>query len=923
MKKLVVVCIAIALTLSLSGSVARGDDGLDRKVGTSAVSSSGTDCEGWSETGGNCRNSFSVSTDCCAANSKLKESWTLKISSKGYLGDDDDWTPSFYMFNDKIYSIEEDQLVAYSLTGKKQFSKTVSDLPLGFGSLCYDDNKDLIYIGTIEGIRCINPTNGSITWTVEVAEKTLENMIFQPEPAFYNNKAYFITDRNLFVLDPSNKKVSSLYKSSELFVGKPVISDNTILFTNYDTVYSRGTSGKVCWSPLDNSGDSYYTDPSISGDNFVTKKNYGDYKMSYDKRKTYVECYSLDDKDKIWSHKLETFVTSNLATTDEFVVYGTHKGEIFCRSTKDDDDDRNWSKKVDKLVDFVTIAGNNVIVDLYEKNGDGFSSELLLLDLETGTEKEKLTFKKGIATIQVSSYNKLVFATNDGILHCYEFVPLGDPHAIILDSDIMTLEKNDEVQLQWKVVDKDKNMLSDAVVQWSTDDETVCNVNNFGKITTLEPGECIVTGKVEGTEVEASIKVTVVDKIEPVCDDAIDIGYVDIDENETAKLTIYNGSPRTVNIKLTSEQEWMTISQRNLSIIPKGTAEVEVGIDILSATFGASLEGILTVDWIDGSKDVVVTVKTKGPTTSPDEFDLGEVEKDEVIEKKLIINNTSSTWIDIEVSSDVDWIKIPVEDITVKRKSSEKVEFTVETEGLQLGKEHIGNVVLSWRNGGQMLIPVKLTMPPDDVAPTLTIEEVEDLTNAEDVVIKCTTDEPCTISFKGEVVAEENTEFEITVPIDPAPSITDIELEATDLYGNGTKQSINIKNIKKLDVVMQIGSNVMTVDGVEKTIDPPPTVLSGSTMVPVRAVSEAFNADVQWQAETKSVIITQGESLIIVTVDSTTAIVNAETVTVSPPPQIIGGRTMLPFRFIAEALGAQVEWVAETKTIILTQYVTP
>ena len=44
-----------------------------------------------------------------------------------------------------------------------------------------------------------------------------------------------------------------------------------------------------------------------------------------------------------------------------------------------------------------------------------------------------------------------------------------------------------------------------------------------------------------------------------------------------------------------------------------------------------------------------------------------------------------------------------------------------------------------------------------------------------------------------------------------------------------------------------------------------------------------------------------------------------EKVTLEVAPEIKNGRTFVPLRFVTEALGAEVEWVAETKTIVVTK----
>ena len=56
-------------------------------------------------------------------------------------------------------------------------------------------------------------------------------------------------------------------------------------------------------------------------------------------------------------------------------------------------------------------------------------------------------------------------------------------------------------------------------------------------------------------------------------------------------------------------------------------------------------------------------------------------------------------------------------------------------------------------------------------------------------------------------------------------------------------------------IVMKIGSNTMTKDGSEIVLDTPPMIINNSTMVPVRAVSEALNMTVEWDEAAKTVSI--------------------------------------------------------------------
>ncbi|MCL5982681.1 MAG: phosphate ABC transporter substrate-binding protein PstS [Firmicutes bacterium] len=80
------------------------------------------------------------------------------------------------------------------------------------------------------------------------------------------------------------------------------------------------------------------------------------------------------------------------------------------------------------------------------------------------------------------------------------------------------------------------------------------------------------------------------------------------------------------------------------------------------------------------------------------------------------------------------------------------------------------------------------------------------------------------------------------------------------------------------------------------------------TMVPLRVIFETLGADVSWEAATQTVTGRKAGNVISLVIGNSTATVNGSPQTLDQPAQILGGRTLVPFRFIGEALGARVEW---------------
>lgn len=123
---------------------------------------------------------------------------------------------------------------------------------------------------------------------------------------------------------------------------------------------------------------------------------------------------------------------------------------------------------------------------------------------------------------------------------------------------------------------------------------------------------------------------------------------------------------------------------------------------------------------------------------------------------------------------------------------------------------------------------------------------------------------------------------------------------------------------KSTEIVMIIGSKTPEVNGKTVETDVPAQIIDGRTFTPSRFVAEALGADVDWDNETKTVTVTNGITNIKLTIDSNIAVVNGIESKIDVPAQIVDGRTLTPSRFIAEALGADVGWDDETKTVKIT-----
>lgn len=109
------------------------------------------------------------------------------------------------------------------------------------------------------------------------------------------------------------------------------------------------------------------------------------------------------------------------------------------------------------------------------------------------------------------------------------------------------------------------------------------------------------------------------------------------------------------------------------------------------------------------------------------------------------------------------------------------------------------------------------------------------------------------------------------------------------------------------------------VNGKQLITDQPAIVDNGQTFVPLREIFEALGADVVRDEATHSLVVTRGSSKITLAINSKTATINGKTVTLDVAPSTKNGTTIVPVRFISQALGAKITWDDESKTVFIEQ----
>jgi hypothetical protein len=114
-----------------------------------------------------------------------------------------------------------------------------------------------------------------------------------------------------------------------------------------------------------------------------------------------------------------------------------------------------------------------------------------------------------------------------------------------------------------------------------------------------------------------------------------------------------------------------------------------------------------------------------------------------------------------------------------------------------------------------------------------------------------------------------------------------------------------------------VGKKEILVNDVVQEIDVAPVIVNNRTLVPLRFISEALGASVLWDNSTKNVTVINNKRWIDLWPGEDMMVVDGKAVDLDVPPQLKNNRTMLPLRAIAESLDLQVQWDPKSRRITL------
>lgn len=159
-----------------------------------------------------------------------------------------------------------------------------------------------------------------------------------------------------------------------------------------------------------------------------------------------------------------------------------------------------------------------------------------------------------------------------------------------------------------------------------------------------------------------------------------------------------------------------------------------------------------------------------------------------------------------------------------------------------------------------------------------------------------------------EIYDNKNTEFKLESG-EITANVT-VNLNECNVYDNAWETAINVK----VSSPWSPGQYEKII-----FYDQLPILVNDRTMVPVRAIFEYMNYTVEWIDETQTVVIINSDSTktVKIPIGSSNIYANGTEVYTDVPAQVINDRTYLPLRAISEAFELNVEWEDETNTVYI------
>ena len=683
----------------------------------------------------------------------------------------------------------------------------------------------------------------------------LTNYIFTP--AYYNNKIYFGSAGTFYCLDADNGKIVWQMEVP----GFKGTSNNLIIYK--EKIYFSGD-------------DKYF-------------------------------CLEMKDGSTIWSisrishgHNYD-----GMAIADDNVYLLYNENELYCVDYLTGK--KKWEYKAGKPKylpgSYIVLAEGKVFFSPEE----GFTC----LDQATG----KLLWKNDYSNEGVICYkNKLYFSWSLKIN-----VLDSKTGVMIWESDRLYPDRRNLIYDNEKIIfirkDKEKSKLNvlDLKTQKVTIDIHFADLTTFmitkGKLILIDSeGNASCYESVKNIRIPSKFEITQSAKVLDLCQTTQLIAKV-FDQNGQ----VIENAP----VQWSVDPEYGTIDSSGL-FIPKKTGKVKI-----TCKSGALSESI-TIDVIE-----FLTVNSEG-------IRIDVVKPKKLASKTVIYTNNSDKKLSIDVVSNLGLVKVNPSSFVLEPGKSQEVEVSAQLTSFAPVPDTEFIITATYDTCQKQLkgllsssLPFAcLSASPDTLAfglvkrgneKTIAVYVLSEIDTKVSIASSQAwiTFSPKEVSLKAGVSA--TLIFKIHASsLPPASKLSaNIIIKSDTAFCDTLTIPVTVETEENITIKLRIDSKSATINGQERALDAPPKIMGGRTMVPLRFISEAFGCNIEWDAKQQRIGIVRYDISVNLWIGKDYVEVNGQKVKIDSPPVIVGGRTMVPLRFIAEPFGASVNWNAQTKEITI------
>ncbi len=430
----------------------------------------------------------------------------------------------------------------------------------------------------------------------------------------------------------------------------------------------------------------------------------------------------------------------------------------------------------------------------------------------------------------------------------------------------------------------------------------------------------------------------------------IDFGRIFRNERAVETVVISNENPGDIRVSISTDARWVTINRHGFTS-NRGELQVSVNTERIPSN---RQTGHVIIDSDGGSEKIVVHAEVIDSFLClTEEINFGSVDIDLKEEQtgRIAVQNTSDREVKVVAQTEANWINIKEREIMLSPLQTQQFEVGINFNHLKepnkIYRDKI--IVISEHDTYEVHVSINLVQTPPELTWVSEVDEkkkiireiylgqtaefIVEVKNTGSGLLEVTTSiennkdrqfRMFTLPFS----LKANESEEIIVRFDSSRRSPGTYQATLRIASNGGNMDIpmivEVLENPTITIQLFIGRSTAYIEEKELQLDAPPYISRGTTMVPLRFIGEAFDAEVEWlPMGAGRIIVKLSDKTIRLDIGSTTAYIDDKAHTLSVAPEIRNGRTFVPVRFISEGFGAKVEWDAGLQRVTIVFTITP